>query len=611
MSDSSDRDLFENYWLGLKLAGDSLTKKAQRLLSSSAPENSQEVVYEDFYEVPIGPLISKPLNLDPTIEGNNYIIRPINVILNEPSYDSGYNPTFNDMIEISAEDYYKIRSVGNGCYVVINVNNTSVSDRFMTVNNLLSSEEDVSSDRYYAPDSLTDMSKSRYMIVVDGNLSYIGNNSFTIYLTTGKAYDIDSWIITIPTLQTHITSGYPVEFSLNTDYTINENILEFNNDIFKINNINTTDVILYCPKTPIVEYFLYDMYGTMINIPDWSAYNHNDSYSGKTAISVIMNSLQNGSNAIDYCKALNVYYGMPIAPKDSRILGLYESYSYTITGINGNTITVLIQIGATLHPFIQSGSRFLIEGKKEAVVEYVIDRTLGTINIVDASYLSIGNNLNVRLNNKFVIKDIVAETETENAYVTVYTKEGPFAINHLITTINTLSNGLKYPEIIIYNTENLSCDYNGIYHIVNAEAIIDDYGLVKLTIYKKPSISEPLYNDYIGTSMFSNENDIVHGYVHIPWPTHKFLYMLMDGNQYYKAYLDSPIDSIYDEGDNVVKYQILARNVSVFNKIMFPDWNQFDNFKKYNGMNFESDVLEATRSIPGGNFGSYFPSNVI
>lgn len=606
----SDRELFENYWLGLKLAGDSLNKKAKRLHDSSAPESSEEIIYEDFYEVPVGPLVSKPLSLDPTTDSKNYLIRPINIILNEPSYDAEYNPTFNDFIEISATDYYKIRSIGLDCYIIIKVNNKSINDRYFNINNLLSSEEDIDSDRYYAPDSTTDQSKFKYIISVKGNLSYIGNNSFTIYFTTGKAYDIDPWVITIPTLQTHITSGFPVEFKLNTDYTISENILEFNRNIFTTNEVAIIDVILYCLKTPIIENFIYDMYGTMINMDSWSDYNH-DSYSGKTAISVIMNSLQNGSNTIDYCKALNAYYGMPIAPKDSKVLGLYESYSYVITSINNNEITVSLPVGVSLHPFIQSGTRFLIEEKKEVVVEYISDRTDGILNLVDASYLSIGDELHVRLNNRFVIKDIIAETDTDNAYVTVYTKGGPYAINHLITTINTLSNGLKYPEIVIYNTEKLSYDYNGIYHIVNAEAIVDDYGLVKLTLYKKPDNSTPLYNDYIGIDMLSGENDIVHGYVHIPWPTHKFLYMLMDGNIYYKAYLDSPIDTIYDEGDNVVKYQLLARNVSVFNKIIFPGWNQFDNFKKYNGINFESDVLEATRSIPGGNFGCYFPANVI
>jgi hypothetical protein len=202
----------------------------------------------------------------------------------------------------------------------------------------------------------------------------------------------------------------------------------------------------------------------------------------------------------------------------------------------------------------------------------------------------------------------VAETESENATISIYAPVGAFSINHLITTINTLSEGLKYPEIIIYNTEGLERNYNGIYHIV--EAVLIEQGLVNLKLYKKHYNEEPLYNDYIGYSLL-NDNDTIHGYVHIPWLTHKFLYILMDGNEYFKAYLDAPIDTILDEDDIVDKYQVLARNVSVFNQKMFPDWNQFDNFKKYNGIDFESDVLEVTRAMPGGEFGSYFPSSVV
>lgn len=603
-----DREMFENYWHGLKMASDSLNKKANRLLDAIAPEMSNEVIFEDYYEVPVGPLVSKPLNPDPTLSDTNYFIHPLNKILIDPAYDSDLNPIFHDMIEISASDYYKIRNIGLNCYIVIKVDNTSISDKYFKVSNLMSSEERPDSGRYYPPVN-SDSSNYKYMIVVSGNLAYIGNNTFSIYFTTGKAYDIDSWVLALPILQTHITPGYPVEFQIDRDYTVSDNIVEFNHDIFASNEVSINNTILYCPKTSIIEYYLYDLYGKMINMSDWSLYNH-DQYSGKTAINSIMKGLQDGSNLIDYTRALNAFYGMPIAPKNSKVIGLYESYDYIVTDINGNKITVELSGNAPLHPFIQSATKFNVTGKKEIKVNYVEDRSIGTIVILDASYLSIGDKLNIKLKNRFSIKDIVAETETNNAYITVYTDEGPYAIQHLIDIIQKISNYKKYPEMIIYNTENFTVNYNGIYHITSVEPIVNNEGLIKLNLYKTPDKTEPLYNDYIGTD-FDNIGNAKNWYVHIPWPTHKFLYLLMDNSIYYKAYLDAPIDTIYESEDKLEKYQIIARNVSVIIKSMFPDWNQFDCFKKYTGINFESDILELTRIIPGGSFGSYFPSQVV
>jgi hypothetical protein len=169
--------------------------------------------------------------------------------------------------------------------------------------------------------------------------------------------------------------------------------------------------------------------------------------------------------------------------------------------------------------------------------------------------------------------------------------------------------GKKWPEILIYDTEYLSYNFNGIYHITNAETYIGAAKTTKLTIYKKPSSGEPEYNDYVGANMFESDPAARHGSVHISWPTHKFLYIMMDNDEYFKAYMDSPIDTIFDDEDPVTKYQVLSRNVSIFNKDIFQYWVQFDNFKRYNGINLESDALEVIRAMPGATFGNYFPSS--
>jgi hypothetical protein len=345
------------------------------------------------------------------------MIKPVNKLLIEPIYDSNYKPFYNDVVEISANDYYKIRSIGVNCYVVVKVNKQGVNDKFFKIVSLLSSEEDKTANpsRYYQESNIGDRSTFKYMIVTDGDLSYIENNSFSIYLTTGRSYDVDNTVIDIPTLQTNIIGDYPIEFKLSRDYSYSENIIEFNHDIFDSREVVFDDT-LYCPKTPIIESYLYESYGNMIDIKDWSTYNH-DNKSGKTAINSIMKSLQNSSNITDYCIALNSYYGLPIAPKNSKVIGLYESYAYVIESIFGNNLTLSLSDNTELHPFIQSGSMFFIEGRKEVFVDSVIDRLTGVIRINDSSELNVGDSINLKLKNKFIINEIITENEDDNAYV--------------------------------------------------------------------------------------------------------------------------------------------------------------------------------------------------
>jgi len=152
-----DRVLFENFWHAMKMGADSLNKKAGRLITSGAPQESGEHVFEDFYEVQIGPLHSKPLAPDPTESNKNYAIRPVSKILIEPEYDDDLKPIYNDMVEISASDYYKIRTVGLNCYMVVNIKGSTDTDRYFKILNLLSSEEPVDRNAYAEVDvSLTE-----------------------------------------------------------------------------------------------------------------------------------------------------------------------------------------------------------------------------------------------------------------------------------------------------------------------------------------------------------------------------------------------------------------------------------------------------------------------
>lgn len=747
-----DIDIFENYWHGIVIAGHSLIKKARRFYELLAPQNSRTCVFDDYYDIQIGPLYSKPMNLDPTLKVPNYIIVPIDKLFIEPDISSG-SRVYSDLIELTASDYNKSRNVAIDNYVVIKVKKDGISDKSFKITNLLSSTESndqldyaeidqeqnedgddvligtmaiqglllpnavgyedisektvdvidgvaaattivftadsvvitvktdtgnqldsiinatatgttpwctftkkastlqtnvaifdgtpiqvrdlsnyikgsVKSDRYYNPTGLTwkwfgdytvsdgsvgdtiygewknDISTFKYFMEVEGDLSYIGDESFSIYITTGRSYDVDKYIESIPTLQTFINNEDSPEFILDVDYSFNNHIVEFFKNIFETSQIEF-DQHLYNPKTPIIEHMLFETYGTMVNNSNWLNYNY-DNTGGKAAINSLIYSLQNSSKREDYERALNVYYGMPVAPEDCEVAGLYESYGYEVLSITNDIVELSKASDQDLHKFVQNGGRMGIEGKRDFIIKDIVSRSSGTLKFYDtSSEIAVGDKMNLKLKNKFIIKDIVAETSTVNGYVDIYSPEGYEAIQHIIDVINTTSNGNIWPEMIIYGTGELDNNYDGIYHIVEA-ANVSGKGtsVVRLKVYKPSDSGDTLYNDYIGTTNL----DIKAGFVHIPWPTHKYLYLAINDSKYFKAYLDAPIDTIFDEEDNLSQYQTIARNVSALTKVMFPDWYQFDLFRKFHGLNYESDILELTKSIPGAKFGEYFPS---
>ena len=457
-------------------------------------------------------------------------------------------------------------------------------------------------------------SKYKYMIEVVGNITYLGTDPFTIYLTTGRSYNIDSAITDIPTLVSNIVPGTGTIFTKDVDYTFYNSILEFNNDLFEEGQASIGDY-LYGYKAPAIEDNLYNMYGSLVNITDWKDYNYNN-WSGKAGINALLKSLQDVSNRNEYERALNVYYGLPVSPDNGQVIGLYESYGYEILVINGNQITLDIPSGDSpydgeLHPFVQPGTWMLCEGKKEVIVSTVDDRASGLITMEDASDLSIGDKIHVKLKNRFQLKRLLKEDQSIDlpGEIDIYSFEDEGGIQHLIDTVQSISDNERYPEIIVYGTDKLERNYDGIYHITNATLLSTSNNVrtIRLTVYYKDDIDDPLYNDYIGY----NSGIMEGGYVHIPWPTHKFLYLLLNREKYYKAYLDAPIDTIYDVDDIISKYDTIARNVNISNDIIFPEWTQFDLFKKQNGINTESDVLQLISSMPNAEFGKYFPSDTV
>ena len=624
LNDSSQK-LFENFWEGISKSGNDLSNQANRFLEADSPEGSQVMPTIDYYEIIVGPLYSKPLYLNPTDKNSGYTITPLSYLHKEGSL-SGQDRIFNDIINISNEDYYKIRSIGIGMYVVVNVNNDDIETKFFKIKNLLSSEELVTSDRYIKPYDINNPNTYRYQIELENcNLFYIKNNNFTIYLTNAKIYKVDNYIEDITEIQTAVnrfnengtTNGYV--FTKGQDFDYKDGFVEFYNNIVDENFVKNGDII-YSLDVDTIENNLYDMYGTLVNIHEWRRYGHTN-VSGKAAINSLLSSLQNISNIQDYRIALQTYYGVPGSPQDALVLGLYESYNYEVINIVSDTITVELKSGEDLHKFIQAKSKLYFFNKDILVKVDSVNRSSGEITLIagDATGLEVGDKFNIKLLNRMNLKEIYKD-EINGSIMWVDldpgNKDHPLGgdIHHIIDVVKGLSlinnNVEAYPEILVYGTENGTINYNGIYHVtdINTSRASAD-GLLGLVLSDAiiPG-REPLYNDYIEVSNSSLDM----GFVHIPWPTHKYIFLFLkeDGSTY-KAYLDSPLDTVYDKDDIITKYDVISRSLSVMNRATFENWNEFDGFKYYNGLHLESNTIELINTIPYATFGEYFPESYV
>ena len=598
-----DRSKFENFWYALQIAGNEMTKKANRFFDIIDPQRAHTCVLDDYYDIKMGYLHSKPIDLDPTKKTPTSTILPIGISI---VYDADLEPTDRYNIELNYRDYYAIRNVagreadGNAAQVVIIPKRTEIGTKVFPIYDLLSSDEVNPSDRYYNPESA---SKPKYMLQITGDLSYLLLEKFSLYLTTGKVYNIDPAILSLPTLQNFIENEEGGNSLTNgVDYIFDNHMVEFIEDPIK-SNVVKSEEYLYCPKSLSAENFLYELYGNMVGIPDWIQYNTGN-ISGKAAISGLMLALQNASDRIKYELALNIYYGLPIAPEKCSVFGLYESYGYEIIEKVGNTLTLDIPPTISLHNFFQIGGSVLCPEKGEVIITGVV-RDLGKIYVHDAANLVVGDHIHIKLTNRYRIISVIAEPVDGNAQVIIDSPNGSGAIQHLVSTVYELSGGKEYPELVIYGTDKAQNNYDGLYHITSASGLIGEP--VVLTLYKKPEGEDALYNDSITLST----TEISHGFAHVPWPTHKFLYLRLDSDRYFRAYLDSTIDTILEANDSMEMYDVIARNVAAINDSILPRWNEFDQLKRATGINVNSDIVEITHLVPSGRFASFFPESIV
>ena len=312
-----------------------------------------------------------------------------------------------------------------------------------------------------------------------------------------------------------------------------------------------------------------------------------------------MKGLQNSTNEEDYRRCLNLYYGLPTSPDRAEVIGLFESYNYEVIEVAGNDIRIQLKDDEELHPFFQVGTKLIIDGQEDTITcTAIIDRASGEFT-VSVNTVAIGDFINVKLPNVLNVSYVKKPTADQSYFKCSHPTNGA-EFDHVVDYINTTFG--KYPEVLVYGNRN------GYYHITEC-AEDGDYIRFYVDDYIDASVEEPRYNDYVDLATLDTEIQTYSVKLHMPWPTHKYLLLKLSDGILHKSFIDSPIDTIYDTGDIVEKYQTLTRCIDIMNADKFAGWNEFNGFKRYgNGLNLESNMLELISTIPNTKYGFYFPA---
>ena len=190
----ASREFWEFLWEGFADVAHENDKKAGRFVLSTSPELAKTDPVIDYYDIEINILKSRPIYLDPSTTRSRYNIIIKNVLFSNP-VGIGRESVRRDMLEISKNDYYDIRLIAIGLYIVIKVDNPDTQNKYFVIRDLKSPEE--IGDRYF----------DRYVIQLDNaNLSYVSSDEkVTVHITDGKVYKVDNFVIDIPELYTNVT----------------------------------------------------------------------------------------------------------------------------------------------------------------------------------------------------------------------------------------------------------------------------------------------------------------------------------------------------------------------------------------------------------------------
>lgn len=565
--DERSRDKVEYMWEGMATAYAEMDVAANRFIAATDPEAAATAPVMGIYNVHIDIAKSMPLPVDVADPGSRSIFVPKRIISNPGPGGR------NDRIVVERNIYDAFVDSVTGLYAIVN---DGVTTKYFKVIGV------------FAVDGV-------YAFTVNGDLSYIKNPRPQVSISNGRKYAISEDIIDLPWLRTTVMDGGGTTFFKDKDYALTVSAIEFFTDVVGTGVIDN-DSSVFCENVPVMEMNLFTSWGSLVGIRDWRGYAF-DNISAKTAISVMMQAVQDPSNRTLFERALSVLLGLPIAPENSVVIGVYDSFDYNVIDVDGNNITFEIVDITGLHRFIQAGTKMVISGTDTEIdVVAVVDRMTWTITVADASAVAVNSKLNIRLHNQMPITQVSKAGAGYNSVFAVgHWVSDCSDIQHLVNNLNTAP--------VFFIKDNAKYGGSRCYHISATSssgiACSDDWST---------GDAVPLYNDFVvdGDTLAPTT---VKGSLHIPWPTHKYILLRFNSdNSLYKCYIDSQFDTVVESGDAIDKYQVLGHGVNLLNDKDFPRWNEYDAFDRYNGLDLGLNALEMVWTIPGSSIGINFPN---
>lgn len=472
----------------------------------------------------------------------------------------------------------------------------------------------------------------------------IADSKFNFYITKARSFRVDSLLKKIDQLVSCInepTSG--LVLNIDADYEFEDSIIKFNTDIL---GSYGPDFTLFIPNGEIILDDIYNNFGWLIGIKNWSTYKWSNE-DGRGCFMAIMRGYYLAGNPEIMRSALCALHGISIANRDSTVVGLFESYEYNIINVEVVGGLSYIYLAEDLNPLFSAGDGYIpracIINKDDLLVNVLsADNAQRRITVNSISGVSAGDKLCIELINSFRFNKIIVDVDrlkyalSIDGQLNINTSNNPAFLQYLMDYVdqagiytimpgeefNPLSRPHQYPRMVVDSSR-----FSGVFHLSAAPTDTMITRFVTMAPaggdFHEDSSNYP-YNDIIVPITDENSEIKIQGRVRLYWPTHKFL--LLDGatqitpyeepgetnlvRRKQKIYIESTMDTPYVKGDTVKALSCVIENIDVLTSITFPNWTEFSGFRKSPNIDLQTGYVNACKYVGEYDFGSYIQEKV-
>jgi len=472
----------------------------------------------------------------------------------------------------------------------------------------------------------------------------IADSKFNFYITRARSFRVDSLLKKVDQLVScvnEIASG--LVLNIGDDYEFEDSIIKFNTDIL---GSYGPDFTLFIPNGEIILDDIYNNFGWLVGIKNWSTYRWNNE-DGRGCFMAIMRGYYLAGNPEIMRSALCALHGISVANRDSTVVGLFESYEYNVVNVEVVGGASYIYLAEELNPLFSAGNgyspRACIINKNDLLVNIISSNyAQKRIQVNTVSGISIGDKLCIELINSFRFNKIAVDTNrlkyalSIDGQLNFNTNDNPAFLQYLMDYVdqagiytimpgeesNPLSRPHQYPRMIVDSSR-----FSGVFHLSAAPTDTMITRFVTMAPaggdFREDASNYP-YNDIIVPITDENSEIKIQGKVRFYWPTHKFL--LLDGvtritpyaepgganliRKKQKVYIESTMDTPYVNGDTVKALSCVVENIDVLTSITFPNWTEFSGFRKSPNIDLQTGYVNACKYAGEYDFGSYIQEKV-